>query len=61
MYKVVVLFTDLQDDNHLYNVGDIYPRKGRRATKKRIAELASIENKRGVQLIAEVEEEKSDD
>ena len=25
MYRVIKYFTDLQDNNHEYNVGDIYP------------------------------------
>ena len=57
MYKVIVRFKDLKDNGHLYNVGDVYPRKGKRASKARIAELAGTENKRGVALIAEETEE----
>ena len=57
MYKVIVRFKDLKDNCHLYNVGDVYPRKGKRASKARIAELSSTENKRGVALIAEETEE----
>lgn len=56
-YKVIVYFTDLQDDNHPYQVGDVFPRKGKRVTKKRIAELASNANRRGMPLIEEVPEE----
>lgn len=51
-YKVIKQFRDLQDDNHVYNVGDKYPRKGR-ASKDRINELSSSENKIGEPLIAE--------
>lgn len=57
MHKVIVRFKDLKDNGHLYNVGDVYPRKGKRASKARIAELSSTENKRGVALIAEETEE----
>lgn len=60
MYKVIVRFKDLKDNNHVYNVGDTYPRKGKRASKARIAELASAENKRGVALIAETDEDVED-
>ena len=28
MYKVIKHFVDLQDNNHKYDVGDTYPRKG---------------------------------
>lgn len=55
-YKVICKFKDLQDNGFFYNVGDVYPRKGKKASKKRIAELASDENKRGMPLIEEVEE-----
>lgn len=57
MYKVIVRFRDLKDDGRVYEVGDTYPRKGKRASKARIAELSSTENKRGVALIAEVDDE----
>ena len=60
MYKTIVFFTDLQDNNHAYNVGDEFPRKGMKVTKKRINELASGKNKRGIPLIEEVKEENVD-
>lgn len=53
MYKVIKYFTDLQDKDHAYNVGDTYPRKGLKVTDERIAELAGSENKQGVPLIKE--------
>ena len=53
MYKVIKLFADLQDNNHVYNVGDTYPRKGVSVTDARIAELAGNTNKQGTPLIAE--------
>lgn len=52
MYKVVKFFVDLQDNNHPYNVGDVYPRKGLEVTEERLAELAGVNNKQGVPLIA---------
>lgn len=51
MYKVIYKFIDLQDDKHLYNVGDEYPRDGAKADKSRIDELKSKNNKIGVPLI----------
>lgn len=51
MYKVIKYFTDLQDNNHPYNVGDDYPREGLKVTEERIAELSSDRNKRKVPLI----------
>ena len=56
MYKVIKYFADLKDNNHEYNVGDIYPRKGLEVKPERIAELSGKENKQGCPLIAEVEE-----
>ena len=56
-YKVIRKFKDLQDDGFFYNVGDVYPRKSKRASKKRIAELSSSENRRGEPLIEEVVED----
>lgn len=52
MYKVIKHFTDLQDKNHPYNVGDDFPREGLKVTKERIAELSSANNKRREPLIA---------
>lgn len=50
-YRVIKKFTDLQDGNHVYNVGDVYPREGYTPSEERIAELASDKNKQGVPLI----------
>lgn len=49
--RVIKKFTDLQDGNHVYNVGDVYPREGYTPSEERIAELASDKNKQGVPLI----------
>lgn len=54
MYKVIVPFVDLQDDQYPYGVGDTFPRKGLKASKARLTELASTNNKRGIALIKEV-------
>lgn len=56
MYKVIKYFEDLKDNRHAYNEGDIYPRKGLKASKARLTELASDKNKRGIPLIVKVEE-----
>ena len=58
MFKAIVRFKDLQDNGHLYEVGDIYPRKGSKPSADRIGELASKRNRRNIALIEEVEEEK---
>jgi hypothetical protein len=57
MYKVVKYFTDLQDGNHPYNVGDVFPREGFEVLPSRIKELAGKKNRQGEPLIEEIEEE----
>lgn len=54
-YKVIHDFTDIQDEKHVYRVGDKFPRHGR-AKKARLTELMGEENKIGKPLIVEVEE-----
>ena len=56
MYKVIKSFTDLQDNNYAYYVGDTFPRNGVEAGAERIAELSSDKNLQGVPLIEEVVE-----
>ena len=57
MYKVIKFFTDLQDKNHAYKVGDTFPRDGVEISPKRLKELSSANNKRGIPLIEEIKEE----
>lgn len=59
MYKVIKHFTDLQDNDHSYNVGDEYPRKGLNVLPSRVKELASNNNRRGEPLIEEVPDKKT--
>lgn len=54
MYVVKVYFTDLQDGDYPYNVGDIFPRAGFVPSADRIKELSGTQNKRGIALIEEV-------
>lgn len=56
MYKVIKHFTDMQDNNFAYQVGDEYPRKGMSVLPSRIKELASDKNRQGVPLIEEIPE-----
>lgn len=56
MYKVIKLFTDLQDDNYRYEVGDEYPRLGLKPSLARIKELSGSNNKQKTPLIKEVED-----
>ena len=53
-------FKDIEDNDHVYMKGDIYPREGLKPTKKRIAELSSTKNKIGEILIEAVKVEKED-
>ena len=50
-YKVIYRFKDLQDLNHVYEVGDEYPRLGASPNQARIEELTSSKNKIGRPLI----------
>lgn len=54
MYKVIKHFTDMQDNNFAYQVGDEYPRKGMSVLPSRIKELATDKNRQGVPLIEEI-------
>ena len=56
MYKVLIEFADLQDKEHVYLVGDEFPRKGFSVSDERIKELSTATNRRGVPLIEEVME-----
>ena len=56
MYKVIKYFTDLQDNNYAYYVGDTFPHNGVEVGAERIAELASDKNRQGVPLIEEIAE-----
>ena len=56
MYKVLAYFTDLQDNNHPYDEGDIFPRDGLSVSENRLQELSSTRNRRKIKLIELVEE-----
>ena len=56
MYKVIKSFTDLQDNNYAYYVGDTFPRNGVEAGAERVAELSSDKNLQGIPLIEEIAE-----
>lgn len=57
MYKVIVAFTDLQDNNYPYKVNDTFPRNGFDVLPSRLKELSTTANRRGIALIKEIEEE----
>lgn len=54
-YKVIHYFTDLQDFNHPYNVGDAFPRIGMNVSQARLDELAGNKNKQRKPLIKKVD------
>ena len=56
MFKVIEMFTDLQDKNYKYEVGDEYPRLGLKPSLARIKELSSTANVRGRAVIKEEED-----
>ena len=60
MYKVIKYFTDLQDNEHAYDIGDAYPREGLTVSAERIAELAGSKNKQRTPLIEEAPEPKEE-
>lgn len=57
-YEVIKYFTDLQDNDYGYNVGDIFPRKRLRVTDERLRELSTDENRQRVPLIKPISEAK---
>ena len=58
MFRVIKHFTDMQDNNFAYQVGDEYPRKNFSVLPSRIKELASSKNRQGCPLIEEIEDTK---
>lgn len=51
MYRVIKFFTDLQDKNHPYDVGEEFPRDGIEVSERRLIELSGEHNKQGAPLI----------
>jgi hypothetical protein len=56
-YKVINSFTDLEDNNTLYRVGEEYPKGDYKPTQKRIEELSEVHPKQKRIFIEEVEKE----
>ena len=54
MFRVIKHFTDMQDGNFAYEIGDTFPRKGLSVLPSRIRELASDKNRQGCPLIEEI-------
>jgi hypothetical protein len=43
-YKVIKPFIDLQDNGHVYNAGDDFPREGLEVSDERIQQLITVNN-----------------
>ena len=54
MFIVINAFLDLQDAEHLYEVGDAYPREGIEPSEERINELLGSDNLQGQPMIKAV-------
>ena len=57
MYEVIHYFTDLQDNEYPYNVGDEFPRDGLTVSEERLKELSGSNNKQHKPLIKFVKDE----
>lgn len=47
----------MHDNEHAYNVGDVYPREGLDVSKERLTELSTDKNRRNMPLIERVQEQ----
>lgn len=56
-YTVLSEFADLQDEKHVYGIGDVYPREGYTPTAERVDELSTGKNLLHKPLIQKVEDE----
>ncbi|MBQ7563912.1 MAG: hypothetical protein IJT16_07980 [Lachnospiraceae bacterium] len=57
MFRTIVHFTDMQDEDRPYYEGDPYPREGLEVSEERFKELSTSANRRGIPLIEKVQEE----
>lgn len=55
MFIALCRFADRQDNRHIYEAGEQYPRPGFEVTAERIAQLVSCDNLSGKPLIKAVE------
>ncbi|MCD8832750.1 Rho termination factor N-terminal domain-containing protein [Staphylococcus arlettae] len=56
-YEVIKYFTDLQDNDYEYNVGDVFPREGLKVNDDRLKELSTNKNRQRTPLIKAVFED----
>ena len=57
MYVAIKRFSDLKDDDHIYDTGDVQTRDGFEPSRERIIELATSKNKLETPLITYIEDE----
>lgn len=57
MYKVISIFSDLEDGKRVYEVGDTFPREGVEVSESRLNALSSDKNTAKKVLIEKVEVE----
>ena len=60
MYVAIKWISDLSDDDHIYDTGDVYPRDGFEPSRERIIELATSKNKLETPLITYIGDEEND-
>jgi len=58
---VIRRFSDSKDGNHVYEIGDAFPREGVSVSKDRIAELSGNENALGAPIIKAQKTKKKDE
>ncbi|MGS0654926.1 Rho termination factor N-terminal domain-containing protein [Staphylococcus arlettae] len=58
-YEVIKYFTDLQDNDYEYNVGDMFPRVGLKVNDDRFEELTTDKNRQRTPLIKPVFEDEN--
>lgn len=56
MYEVIRDFTDLQDNEYPYSVGDTFPHDGLEVSEERLKELSGSQNLQKTPLIKRVSE-----
>lgn len=57
MFKVIQYFTDLQDNDYEYNIGDTFPHKDLNVSDERLTELSTSNNRQNKPLIERVDEQ----
>ena len=57
-YKVINRFKEKNHDNHIYEVGDVYPAKGKKFIKRRADSLTEIHEEYGVAFLEAKETKK---